>query len=69
VVPEAWTMLFEDFRETPPAFFIDTAPANIDRYGNYPVEQYPELLSYLAENYTLDREINRVLVYRRISPQ
>lgn len=64
-VPEAWPQLFEDLHKNQPLYFIDTAPANIDRYGKYPLSKYPPLEEYVREHYSLDRDFDGVLLYRR----
>lgn len=65
VSPKAWQQLFKDFEKTPPDFFIDTSPAKIHHYENYPIQNYPELWHYLSKNYIKSHDFENVIVYTR----
>ncbi|MBI2340283.1 MAG: hypothetical protein HYU99_07970, partial [Deltaproteobacteria bacterium] len=63
--PEAWEALWEDFKNHPPAYFVDTSPADIHNYKKYPVKHYPPLYRYLRENYRFWKNMNGCLIYKR----
>jgi hypothetical protein len=65
VVPRAWEMLFEDFARHRPLLIFDTAPANVDRYGKYPIEKFPRFHTYIREHYHYADSFEGIDVYRR----
>jgi len=65
IVAGAWDLLMADLEKNKPLFIIDTAPANINRYGKYPLEKFPRLHEYIQRNYFFDTTIDRVDLYRR----
>lgn len=62
----AWKDFMEDLHAYPPAYFIDTSPANHYGYGRFPIRNYPELYRSITENYRLETTINKIDIYRRI---
>src|SRR5262249_32583238 len=62
-MPGAWEMFFDDLRRHPPRLFVDTAPAALRDYENYPIALYPRLRDYLAAHYREQARVDRVVVY------
>ncbi|MEM7367520.1 MAG: hypothetical protein AAF587_02895 [Bacteroidota bacterium] len=54
VVPGTREQLLKDLRRHPPAFVLDTSPADYNSYGKYPIHQYPELAKWLQAHYDRD---------------
>ncbi len=67
VIPGSWEMLMVDLERYRPAYFLDTAPANIHDYVKYPIAKYPHLQQYLDQHYTLETTLHAVELYRRIN--
>lgn len=71
ILPGVWDQLMADLKANPPAYVIDTSPADINHYGKYPISQYPQLQDWLSQEYELDEEYvkefpqERVQLYRR----
>ncbi len=63
-VPEAWKALWEDFAKQKPDYIVDTAPANIHNYGKYPLSLYPELYSFVQNNYRLFKNKDGTIIYK-----
>ncbi|MCP5461660.1 MAG: glycosyltransferase family 39 protein [bacterium] len=60
-----WQELFSDLLANQPQYIIDTAPLNYLGFGTHPLEAYPELLQYIKKQYSLDKEIGTLKLYRR----
>lgn len=54
VVPGTREQLMQDLQKHPPAFVLDTSPADYNSYGKYPLNQYPDLFRWLQANYHRD---------------
>lgn len=65
--PEMWPLLERDLTANAPALIVDTAAANLGDFAPYPIRQFPLLRELLERNYTHDRTINGVEIYRRVS--
>ena len=61
-----WDVLMRDLERGHTTFIVDTAPANIYRWGRYPIERYPRLNEYVARHFTGVADVGGVRVYRRI---
>ena len=46
-------------------FIVDTAPANLYRWGRYPISDYPRLQRYVDDQFDLVETIREVRIYRR----
>jgi hypothetical protein len=57
-----------DLDRREPAWFVDTAPADIHDWGRVPLSAFPELERYRAENYAEAARPGGVAVYRRRQP-
>jgi hypothetical protein len=68
-MPFAWDILFQDLAAHPPRMFIDTAPAGLRDYANYPIARYPRLAQFVAEHYHKTAIIDRCQVYERTEAQ
>lgn len=60
-----WSRLMTDLRRSRPAFILDTAPAGIARWQNFPVSDYPLLQRFIQRNYTAVGTVDRVVIYER----
>jgi len=63
--PKAWEAFWQDLKKNQPQYFVDTSPANLHDYKRFPVIKYPELYSYLTENYDKVENIMGVEIYKR----
>jgi hypothetical protein len=64
-MPGAWDLLFQDFAAHPPSLFIDTAPAGLRDYAQYPIDHFPRLRDYLAAGYLRCDTVDGMVIYRR----
>ena len=65
VVPAHWDWLMDDLDRRRATFIVDTAPANLYRWGRYPVSDFPRLQRYLDDQFELVETIREVRIYRR----
>ena len=66
IVPEHWDWLMSDLERNRVALIVDTAPANLFRWGRYPVVRYPRLQQYLDRYFELAGDVlTGVRIYRR----
>jgi hypothetical protein len=65
IVPEHWQWLLDDLHRRKVTFIVDTAPANLYRWGRYPITRYPALQHYLDREFELAADVRGVLIYRR----
>ena len=65
VDPRHWDWLMEDLEARRATFILDTAPAGIFRWNQYPMERYPRLQSYVDAQFQLVDTIEEVRIYRR----
>ena len=65
-VPEHWDLLMRDLERHGATFIVDTAPANIYRWGKYPMERYPRLNGYVARGFTRVADVDGIRIYRRV---
>ncbi len=65
VVPAHWDWLMSDLDRHRATFIVDTAPANLYRWGRYPVSDFPRLQRYLDDQFDLVETIREVRIYRR----
>jgi hypothetical protein len=63
IVPGAWTNLWQDLANHPPAYIVDveSAPA-----AAFPVAQFPELARLIAQHYTPIARTPEGEIYRRV---
>lgn len=54
-VPGALERTAAELAENRPVFIADTSPGNLSGYGKFPMEDYPPLRDFLAENYVPGR--------------
>ncbi len=64
VNPHAWEWFFEDMQKNKPLYFVDTAAAGIHYYRPFSSDHYPALVTYLDQNYFLEKEIEGTKIYR-----
>lgn len=65
VEPGHWDWLMDDLERNHVTFVVDTAPADIYRWGRYPIDDYPRLARYLSDSFTLVDTVDRVRIFRR----
>lgn len=62
-----WDVLMGELEDHPPDYFLDTAPADLNRWGRYPLERFPRLAGFVAQHYRLDGSIAGAALYVRRS--
>ena len=65
VVPRNWDWLMDDLERNRATYIIDTAPAGIYGWNQFPIDDYPRLRRYLDANYELLDVVRRVRIFRR----
>ena len=65
VEPRHWDWLMEDLEARRAAFVVDTAPAGIFRWNQYPMSDSPRLQEYVDRNFHLLDVVDKVRIYRR----
>lgn len=65
-IPETWDMFMGDIERHRPAYIIDTAPANLHDYKDFPIDKYERIREYVQKNYREEANINGAIFYRRI---
>ena len=66
IEPRHWDWLMEDLDARQATFILDTAPAGIFRWNQYPLSDYPRLERYVRDNFEQVDVVNGVRIYRRI---
>lgn len=61
-------LLMDDLRKNSPLYFIDTSPSGYFGYDRFPLTMFPEINTYVADNYNKDSEIDGIVIYRRKTP-
>jgi hypothetical protein len=61
----AWSRLFADLEEHPPALVIDSAPAGVHGFQAFPMETYPDLVAWRDARYRFAGEIHGYRFYAR----
>lgn len=61
--PGAWQTLQEEFRQSPPLYFVDTDPGTIAK--KYPPSRYPFLKQLLEQHYTVVLTTPDGVIYKR----
>ena len=64
-VPEHWDWLMQDLDRSHVTFIVDTAPANVFRWGKYPIARYPRLRQYVEAQFDPASTIGGIVIYRR----
>jgi 4-amino-4-deoxy-L-arabinose transferase-like glycosyltransferase len=65
VDPQRWDWLMSDLERTRATYILDTAPAGLHRWQNYPLRDFPRLESYVRANYDLLDTLDGAALYRR----
>jgi hypothetical protein len=60
-----WDWLLADLEASRPTFILDTAPARIHRWHNYPLESFPRLAAFVSAGYERTDEVGGVRIFRR----
>ena len=64
-VPEHWDWLMQDLDRSHVTFIVDTAPANVFRWGKYPIARYPRLRQYLEAQFDPASTVGGIVIYRQ----
>jgi len=64
-VPEHWDWLMEDLDRSHVTFIVDTAPANVFRWGKYPIARYARLRQLVEGEFDPASTIGGIVIYRR----
>ena len=64
-VPLHWDWLFSDLEKNHATYILDTAPAAIYRWNHFPLEKFPRLQKYIADNFERMDVVEDVVIYRR----
>ncbi len=67
IVPEAWTMLEEDFATRRPRIVVDSSFTDVGNYGKFPIAKYPRLAAILARDYEAVAVVDGVRLFMRRS--
>jgi hypothetical protein len=65
VVPRHWDWLMQDLEEHDVTFIVDTAPANLYRWGRHPIARYPRLERFVVTRFEIAAVVQGVTIYRR----
>jgi hypothetical protein len=63
--PEMWPLLTRDLTANPPAVILDTAPSGLGDFAAYPIQSFQPLRELLTTQYSNERTIGGVVIYRR----
>jgi hypothetical protein len=66
IEPRHWDWLMDDLEARQATYIVDTAPAGIFRWNQYPMADYPRLQTYVDRHFEPLDVIDDVRVYRRI---
>ncbi|MBK8254662.1 MAG: glycosyltransferase family 39 protein [Polyangiaceae bacterium] len=61
-----WALLLADLRQSKPEYIVDTAPADLNHWGRFPVDRFPDLLLFLRAEYTPHVTVDGAVIYRRV---
>lgn len=64
--PDSWAMLEEDFRKRAPELVLDTSPGNYNKFGNFPMSDFPRLTAILRGRYRHEATVAGIGIYRLI---
>jgi hypothetical protein len=64
--PEMWPLLERDLAANTPTLIVDTAAANLGDFASYPIMSFPLLRDLLVSQYSQERTIKGVVIYRRV---
>ena len=65
--PGALEILMNDLRAHPPRLVVDTSTSSALGYSNYPMSLFPEVETFVTENYEYVTDIDGVSVWRRVT--
>jgi 4-amino-4-deoxy-L-arabinose transferase-like glycosyltransferase len=63
--PEHWDLLLGDLERNRATYVLDTSPAALHAWNNYPPRDFPRLEAYLKERYEAIAEVGGVVIHRR----
>ena len=65
VTTASWNYFWQDLAKNQPVYFVDTATDDYHHYKQFKPEAYPDLHKYLDLNYTREKSIDGIILYRR----
>jgi hypothetical protein len=63
-----WPLLTRDLAANHPAVIVDTAPPDLGDFAPYPIRSFEPLRELLTTQYSNERTIDGVVIYRRKPP-
>jgi hypothetical protein len=64
-VPEAWEMFFDDMKQFPPVYIMDTGPTGHHDFLRYQMTRYPRLMEFVKKHYVQEPSFMNATMYRR----
>ena len=65
IVSEHWDQLMSDLERSRPEWVIDTAPADLNHWGRYPLSSFHRLEAFVRSGYREHANVGGAIVYRR----
>lgn len=65
IVGAHWDQLMADLEANRPAHFVDTAPADLNRWGRFTLSRFPRLLDLVTRDYHVHAVVDGAVIYRR----
>jgi hypothetical protein len=72
IVPAHWDQLMADLLASRPGHIVDTAPADLNRWGRFPLTRFPRLLDLVRREYHPATVVDGAVIYLRndcVSPR
>lgn len=60
-----WDQLMADLAAHRPAYVVDTAPADLNRWGRFSLARFPRLLHFVQRDYHVYAVVDGAVIYRR----
>lgn len=60
-----WDALMADLRARRPCYIVDTAPADLNRWGHFPISRFPRLSEVIDRDYVFDGRVDGATIYAR----
>lgn len=63
--PAHWDLLMADVEARRPAHVVDTAPADLNRWGRFSMDRFPRLRDFVRRGYDRAAVVDGAVIYRR----
>ncbi|TVQ78653.1 MAG: hypothetical protein EA369_06525 [Bradymonadales bacterium] len=63
--PDHLRIYLEDMKRNQPVIFVDTHPAAINDYEHFPLNDYPELFSFVEEHFDFEGFFGKIGIWRK----